>query len=121
MVFAAKDVSVDMGLFALYQMACFAALLIPAAGGGICLALQTMGAAFFAGIEMMSGPLVRRGNHGMRRWKMLLGRKKIVAGVGAGALILTLVPFAQLFTLPIAVVGGTIAAIEAGLVARTAD
>ena len=115
MFFMAKDISLDLGIFAVYQLACFITLLIPVAGGVVCLALQTAGAAFFAGLEMMSGPVARRGVHGRQRWRRLVRHKPLVLGVGAGALVLTLVPLAQLFTLPIAVVGGTIAVLEAGL------
>ena len=56
--------------------------------------------------------LVRRGWRGRKRWRVMRRHWGVVLGVGTAAALLALVPLAQLLTLPIAVVGGTLAMVE---------
>lgn len=69
--------------------------------------------AWFAGAGMVCSPLVRRGWRGRKRWRVMRRHSGLVLGVGTAAALLALVPLAQLLTLPIAVIGGTLAMVDA--------
>ena len=67
---------------------------------------------FFAGLEVTGPALARRGVRGTRRWRVLRGDLWRSVGLGAGVLLVLLVPLAQLLTLPIAVVAGTLTVLD---------
>ena len=118
---ALYDVSMDLGLLLAIQGPLLLLLLVPVLGGILNVVVGGVVATFFAGLEVMSVALGRRGCHGLQRWRLLLRHKTTVWGVGSGACILFLVPLAQLLTLPVAVVAGTLAVnkLETGHIDKT--
>ena len=109
---AIRDVTLDIGLFLVIQLAILALLLVPVAGQVLHLLLGWFTGAFFAALEMTSPAWGRRNVRGWKRYRKLRRNLSFTLGVGTGILCVMLVPLAQLFTLPIAVVGGTLAVLH---------
>jgi CysZ protein len=106
------DVLLDLAVYLIAQGVVLVAWLVPGVGGGLHLVLAWLVNAWFAGAGMVCSPLVRRGTHGLARWRRMRALGALVLGIGAGSLLVLLVPLAQLLTLPIAVVGATLALVE---------
>ncbi|MBI5831211.1 MAG: EI24 domain-containing protein [Armatimonadetes bacterium] len=104
------DVAVDM--FWLVVIQALLLLLHFTPFGWLQPVLAWTAAAWFTGTGIVCSPLVRRGWRGRKRWRVMRRHFGVVLGVGTGAALLAMVPLAQLLTLPIAVVGGTMAMVD---------
>jgi CysZ protein len=107
------DVSVDLCALILAEAVVLAVWLIPAVGGPLHLALSWLVAAWFSGAAMVCSSLCRRGYRGRARWAAMRAVAPWVWGVGVATTLLFIVPLAQLLTLPIAVIGGSLAVVDA--------
>ncbi len=107
-----RDVAADLLMFGLAQAALLLLHLIPVAGGVLHLVAGWLVNAVFAAMEMASPPLARRGVRGLTRWRTVRAEPATFVGFGAGVVLLLLVPLAQLVTLPVAVVAGTVLVVE---------
>lgn len=112
LLFTLGDVVLDLALFGVAQVLAVALLLVPVAGGALSAVAGWLIGVWFAALEMSSGTLIRGGRRGLARWRSLARRRWLALGLGAGVTLLLVVPLAQLLTLPVAVVAGTIAALE---------
>jgi CysZ protein len=86
---------------------------IPVAGAWLSLVFGWLTAVYFAGVAMVASPLCRRGYRGRERWRAMRAMRPWVLGVGISTTLLLLVPLADLLTLPIAVIGATLAVRDA--------
>ncbi len=108
-----RDVVVDLFFWALCLAAVIAIGFIPLIGAVAAPVLGWLVNAAFAAVEMSAGALSRRGYHGLARWRaMKLDRARLV-GLGVAVVLLMLIPLAQLLVLPVAVVAGAIAIVDA--------
>lgn len=101
------DIAADLLRFALAQIVVLLTWLTPFSAWLHPL-LAFIVTAWFTGVAMTCGPLVRRGYRGRARWRYMGARRGPVFGLGAGAAALALIPFAQLLTVPLSVIAGTI-------------
>lgn len=106
----AADLAADIGLYLLAQVLLLTLWLVGA--GPVQVGLSWLVNAWFTGAGMVCSPLCRRGLRGRARWAAMLRAPGLVLGVGLASLALMLVPLAQLLTLPVATLGGTLAVAE---------
>jgi len=106
------DILIDVPLF----FACHAVNLligfIPVIGPPIQVVCAWLINATFSAMEMSAIGMGRRGVRGWARWQVAKANRTRILGLGAGVVLLMLVPLAQLATLPVAVVAGTLVVIE---------
>lgn len=107
-----RDVVLDLGLFAVMQLAVLLLLLIPGVGAVVHMVVAWVVNSMFAAIEMTTGPLVRRELRGRRRWRVVRAEAPRLLSLGSTILALLMIPLAQLATLPVAVVAGALAVVD---------
>lgn len=112
LVLVLRDVAIDITLFLLCQVIVFLLNFIPGVGTVLHVIAGWLVNITFAGLEMSGMGLARRGIRGFVRWQYLKANKYKFLGLGAGVVLVLLIPLAQLITLPIAVVAGTLVVID---------
>ncbi len=106
------DVTVDLGLLLVLQALLLVLHFVPGLGQVLHLVLGWLTNAAFAGNSVASMPLCRRGLHGFRRWRLFGAHRARLLGLGVGVMLVLLVPLAQLLTLPLAVIAGTLVVVD---------
>ena len=109
---AACEVGMDLSALVFGHAGLLLLHLVPLAGALAHFALGFLLSAFFAGLEVTAPALARREIRTRRRWSVLRADLARSVGLGAGVMLVLLVPLAQLLTLPIAVVAGTLTVLD---------
>ncbi|MCZ7599410.1 MAG: EI24 domain-containing protein [Gammaproteobacteria bacterium] len=106
------DILIDVPLF----FACHGVNLvigfIPVVGPPVQLLCGWLINVVFSAMEMSAVGMARRGIRGWGRWQVAKANRTRILSLGAGVVMLMLLPLAQLLTLPVAVVAGTLVVIE---------
>ena len=106
------DIAIDIPLFIACHAINFGIGFIPVVGPPIQVVCTWLINATFSAIEMSAIGMARRGVRGWSRWQVAKANRTRILGLGSGVVLLMLVPLAQLVTLPVAVVAGTLVVIE---------
>ena len=106
------EVGMDLGALVVGHVSLLLLHLAPIAGAVAHAVLGFLLSTFFAGLEVTGPALARRRVRGTRRWRVLREDPWRSVGLGTGVLLVLLVPLAQLLTLPIAVVAGTLTVLD---------
>ncbi len=109
---ALREVLMDLALGLVLLIALLPLHLVPVVGSaahGLCSGLV---AAAFAGVGMAGSALWRRRLRGFLRWRQVRATPWPLIGLGLATMVLMGVPLAQLLTMPVAVVAGTLLVLD---------
>jgi CysZ protein len=82
--------------------------LVPGAGSVLYTVLSSVATVFFIARELMDIPLSRRRTPFVAKLRWIASHKALLAGMGAMCMVLLMVPLVNFFSMPIAVMGGTL-------------
>ncbi len=106
------DILIDVPLFFACHAVNLVIGLVPVIGPPVQVVCAWLINATFSAMEMSAVGMARRGVRGWGRWQVAKANQTRILGLGAGVVLLLMVPLAQLVTLPVAVVAGTLVVIE---------